>query len=77
MEEEEMEPEEGDYVVSYSGCNTFVSEVGGYFVRTVADDAEAYAVIRERMDKDQCWPNVWTLSDHGNIELVTLESLKE
>jgi hypothetical protein len=71
---EDAGPQEGDYIIS-SGRGTHVSEHqegGGKYLGEFANQDEAEAFIRQRMDKEQFWPNVWTCSDHGNLNLIVL-----
>lgn len=39
----------------------------------VPDGEEWQDVIRADMDTQNCWPNVWSISDHGNVGLLSLE----
>jgi hypothetical protein len=39
---------------------------------TVAEDEDWQDVVRAFMDKQQFWPNVWFVSDHGNWHVLTL-----
>ena len=34
-------------------------------------------VLLERMDADEFWPNVWQVSDHGNVTLLTVSDQHE
>jgi hypothetical protein len=76
------EPEEGDYVLQptgpLGGC-TAVS-VDGRHRETFSPgetsaDEQALAWIRADMAANEYWPNVWSLSDHGNYTLLTLSPL--
>lgn len=33
--------------------------------------------LKQKMDADRFWPNVWAISDHGNAHLMTLDGLGE
>jgi hypothetical protein len=68
------EPEEGDYILSSNGYKTSLSIQGEKFLCYADSMSEAELVhfIRERMVKEQYWPNVWFISDHGNARLVRL-----
>ncbi len=73
-EQAEDEPEEEDYVISSAGRlggQTQVSQVGGKVLGTVTEYDDAIRLISKDMEKNQFWPNVWTVSDHGNASLVT------
>ncbi len=38
---------------------------------TIGPDDDRDKALREYMDKAQFWPNVWTISDHGNpIQII-------
>ena len=28
--------------------------------------------IRKQMERDQWWPNVWHINDHGNVDLLSI-----
>ena len=78
-EPEIEEPTEGDYVLSDSGplgSKTSVSEVGGAFLGEFSSNEEVDAFIKERMEKEQFWPSVWYMSDHGNVEPYTITAAK-
>ena len=61
---EPTEPEECDWITE--DHKTFV-EHGSPRVRfDVEPDIDWRISVNYRMDKDQFWPNVWSLSDHGN-----------
>lgn len=40
---------------------------------TVGDDDEWQAAVKAWMEKEQYWPNVWFISDHGNAHLLSLD----
>lgn len=68
-DEGEGEPEEGDYTTEdhihfyqYGKC-----------VVVVPDGEEWAAVVKAHMDREQFWPNVYFVSDHGNSHLLSLE----
>lgn len=65
-------PSPEDYVKTSCGklgANTCVGEVEGQYVGEFDDDVTADQAICERMNEKKFWPNVWTLSDHGNLSL--------
>ena len=71
-EEEDTEPtgpDDNDYVTE--DYRTF-RVVGTSRVITVGEEEDWHAVIRIEMDRDQYWPNVWQVSDHGNVERLFL-----
>lgn len=81
VEEKEIEePIDGDYMIQPSGplgTETTVSIVNGKILGVFKNDdvtaawEKAYAAIREDMKKNNCYPSVWDVSDHGNISPVT------
>jgi uncharacterized membrane protein (UPF0127 family) len=69
MDEEEFEPEEDDIFIQDSGplgSRTSVS-AGGKFLGEFKTEEEAEEAIKEWMEANQWYPNVWKVSDHGNI----------
>jgi len=79
LKEEELEsdtaPEEGDYILTPSGPlggMTSVSQVGGKFHGDFTETEEAEAFIKEHMESEKFWPNVWYVSDHGNVSPYTM-----
>jgi hypothetical protein len=63
------EPEEGDYTTS-DYRQFFQYEK---LAVTVPEGGEWQKSVRRHMDREQFWPNVWFISDHGNPHLLTLE----
>lgn len=64
------EPDEEDYQTS--DHSRFYAS--GKLVLTVDPDAstdEMWSAIDAHMDKEQYWPSVWFVSDHGNAHLMT------
>ncbi len=69
------EPAEEDYVVTPGGTlggKLAVSVVGGKFIGLFGEEDDAYKAIREDMEANQFWPNVWFISDHGNASIITI-----
>jgi hypothetical protein len=79
-EEEEEAPEEGDYIIE---SRPFGKDViykyndSPPWRHAIQEDDNIYKIISDEMERENSWPNVWTLSDHGNLSLISLESLKE
>lgn len=74
-EEEENQPEdelrEGDFVISDGRSKHWAVGVHeGRFLGEFDTYSEARRAIEDKMDADQFWPNVWDLSDHGNLSLA-------
>lgn len=65
----EEEPAPGDYVVSSNGFRLSVGIVEGAHVGDFAEHAEAEDAIREHRARTspQFFPEVWSVSDHGNV----------
>jgi hypothetical protein len=66
--EQPDEPEEGD-LTTENFCEWFQD---GKKV-LVCETDEWATEVKAYMDRDQFWPNVWWISDHGNPHLLTLE----
>ena len=65
------EPQDDDYQVSDVRDGYYVDQLGEIF----ADLDDAAEAIRLDMAANQCWPNIWRVNDHGNIDLCALELL--
>jgi competence protein ComGC len=79
-EEDEGEPEDGDFLLTPSGklgSQTSVSVQGGKFLGVFGGDEAAYSFIKSQMKKDNFYPNVWYVSDHGNIVNVTSDVMEK
>jgi hypothetical protein len=68
-DEEETEMEQPDFendaVISSDGNKLSVSFAGKHLKNVVEDD-EALALIKEQMKKQNWYPSIWFVSDHGN-----------
>jgi hypothetical protein len=42
---------------------------------TVAEDEDWQDLVRAFLDRQQFWPNVWFVSDHGNWHVLTLRDV--
>jgi hypothetical protein len=74
QDEEDPEPDEDDIFMKPSGAlggSTSVT-AGGEFLGEFSSDEEAEAAIKEWMEKNNYYPNVWQVSDHGNVSPVIL-----
>jgi hypothetical protein len=47
--------------------------LGGRFLGQARDLEQALGMLREAMDADQVWPDVWFISDHGNPHRLDLD----
>jgi hypothetical protein len=64
-----------DYEFFYELGSTSIFEIKlkrGYKVR-VSDSTDWRDEVREYMDSQNFWPNVYFVSDHGNVTLLSLE----
>ena len=68
---ETIQPQEDDYTITSSGSLGGKSSVSQYgrHLHEFDDDDDALAWIRQDMDINEYWPNVWIVSDHGNYHL--------
>jgi hypothetical protein len=67
------EPEPEDYTIADNTRGGYnVGIVEGKFLGNFKTYSEAQIAVVEDMKANQFWPNVWTISDHGNAELVRL-----
>lgn len=78
---EEDGPCEGDIMLTDCGplgCRTCVSVYGGpgKVIGEAVEWDDIVDLIRDHMEKEQFWPNVWRVSDHGNISLVEASDLR-
>lgn len=72
---ERAEPCDDDYFIQPTGslgCRVAVAQ-GGKYLRDFAEYTEAESFIRERMEREQFWPEVWQVSDHGNVSRYTMD----
>jgi hypothetical protein len=68
--DEPSEPEEGDYVTT---DHVHWYEHGtGKLLLTVPEDGDYKAAIRDHMEDEALFSNVWFLSDHGNAHLIDI-----
>lgn len=65
---EPAEPEEGDLTTE----NHRVFWSRGKVAFAVGEDEDWRQAAREWMDREQFWPNVWLISDHGNAHLLSM-----
>lgn len=54
------------------GSKTSLGYYNGKHIGVFTSDKNAIAGAIARMNSDKCWPNVWRMSDHGNLSLVNL-----
>jgi hypothetical protein len=69
----ETGPEPEDYTITDTPRGGYnVGVVEGKFLGNFPTYSDAQLAVRADMDANQFWPNVWTISDHGNASLVQL-----
>lgn len=73
-EPDPTEREEGDWVTEdYRTFTQFPTSPNAWRDRVTVGEGEDWRVVlKARMDQSQFWPNVWSLSDHGNLCLLSL-----
>ncbi len=65
----EDKPEDEDFTITPSGPlggRSAVGRVNGKFVGEFDSDDQAIVAIKQIMEDEQFWPNIWLVSDHGN-----------
>ena len=69
-EDAEPEPEDDDVFMQPSGSLGSRTSVnaGGKFLGEFSSDEEAEAAIKDWMEENHFYPNVWKISDHGNVD---------
>lgn len=65
-------PTEDDYVISDDRGKESVGQYGKHLGSFDSRD-EAEDFIRKQAKAAQFWPNVWTISDHGNTNLLKFD----
>ena len=76
MIRESNEPEEEDITLTPSGqlgSNISVGIVGGKHIGEYEDQDAALAAVKKWMEKNQFWPTIWWVSDHGNSWPIDLD----
>jgi hypothetical protein len=71
-----VEPEEGDYVTEDDeSCRRMRFHEYGtrrHLLTVYPDETDWVRAVKDHMEREQFWPNVWFLSDHGNWHLWRL-----
>lgn len=73
---EPQEPQEGDITMHDERGKTVVS-MSGKVLGTFGTEKKARFFIKQYMDKEKYWPNVWSISDHGNAHLTDVSDEEE
>lgn len=75
-EEEQKSPAQGDIIIASDGNKLYVSEHEGgskSFIGEFIDIDEALDVINKKMEKEGFYPQIWFVSDHGNLSPLDKE----
>lgn len=72
--DEPEEPDDEDAILSDSGPlgRKTSASIGGKHLGEFDDEEEAKEALRDWMTKNNFYPNVWRLSDHGNYHKITI-----
>ena len=74
----EEEPEEGDYIIEHTAFGPdIIYKYNESWKHEIRENDKIYDIITTEMDREGFWPNVWTLSDHGNLQLVNIADYKK
>jgi len=66
--------EEEDYKLTPSGMLGEKTSVSTYeFLGEFDTTEEALQFVKEDMEENQFWPNIWWISDHGNYWGIDIE----
>jgi hypothetical protein len=66
----ELEPDEENDIFFGDERGKTVVSYAGKVIGTFEEEGDARKFIRDWMEKEKYWPNVWFVSDHGNMHLV-------
>ena len=76
IEQEPCGIEDGDYTLTPSGSlggRTTAGQVGGKYVAEYDTTEDALDAVRREMQREQWWPTIWWVSDHGNAWPIDLD----
>ena len=76
-EDEFSEPQDGDYTMTPSGSlgsRTSVGIVNGKFLGEFDSGEAAAKFINKHMQKENFFPNVWYIDDHGGSNLINVDN---
>lgn len=68
--DDDLEPTEDDYIIADSRYGGYDVSHLGKVIATARNYDEAITAVKDDMRKHEFFPNVWTVSDHDNYELV-------
>lgn len=74
--EEEDQPQEDDAYLSPTGAlgSKTSLTIDGKFIGEFESDEKAEEAINEWVKKNNFFPNVWYVSDHGNVHPYTMKT---
>ncbi len=77
LDEMENSPSEDDMFITPCGQlgGMLSVSVEGRFLGEFAEYTDAENAIRDYMEKSNFYPNIWYVSDHGNVSPYTLERI--
>jgi hypothetical protein len=80
-DDEPGEPEEGDYVTEDDASCAVMHfrehGTGKLQLSVKVDEKDWRRAVKDHMDREQFWPNVWFVSDHGNAHLLSVNGGNE
>ena len=70
---EEDRPEEEDIYLGHTGPlgGMIFAAYCGKIIAQSPDRLSVEETVKTWMDEESYWPNVWYVSDHGNVSLIT------
>lgn len=69
------EMEDDDYKIAMTGPLYSKYSVSNHKFLTEVDELdEALQFVRDHMEQEQYWPNVWHINDHGNVDLMNVQT---
>jgi hypothetical protein len=74
--EKEDQPSPEDIAIEDKYRGYSVGEVEGKFIGEFLEWDDAVQAAKDWMEKNQFWPNVWHVSDHGNWSLLSSDDLE-
>ena len=66
----------GDYTLTPSGNlggKVSVGIIDDKFIGEFGDGEDALQAVSENMEREQFWPDIWWVSDHGNCWQIDID----
>lgn len=63
--------QEDDYVIHETWRGYYCRDIGN--TKSIDDTVKQIAY---RMEREQFWPNVWHVNDHGNLSCIAIKTIK-